>query len=301
MLNQLKYYFSVICVQESWLSENDDRTQIQSEGYQCIPQGKSSSSKGGLIIYFNNKFNYINITTLTKYKTWEGQFIEVKKGEYLTKSIITELTPILNKFESNKNGTIITCDFNIDLLKINDKHIFCEYFDLLICHNLYPKITLPIRLSNKHGTLIYNFFCKLTEPTIDTISGILIKKFSDHQPYFIMLNNIQLKTDRTRFIKKDKQDQESIKHFHHEILNSSFQINLNDNPTSDSNINYNILHSIIQNAKNTHMPEKVVKFNKYKHKRSKWITQGIKFIHFRDNLYNNLKMTDPIASDYTTM
>ncbi len=50
------------------------------------------------------------------------------------------------------------------------------------------------------------------------------------------------------------------------------------------------------------MPEKVVKFNKYKHKRSKWITQGIiKSIHFRDNLYKKLKMTDPISPDYTIM
>ena len=88
MLNQLKYSFSAICVQESWLSENDDTSQIQLEGYQCIPQGKSSSSKGGLIIYLNNKFNHINKMTLSKYKTWEGQFIEVKKGEHLTKPII---------------------------------------------------------------------------------------------------------------------------------------------------------------------------------------------------------------------
>ncbi len=29
MLNQLKYSFSAICVQESWLSENDDTSQIQ--------------------------------------------------------------------------------------------------------------------------------------------------------------------------------------------------------------------------------------------------------------------------------
>ncbi len=50
------------------------------------------------------------------------------------------------------------------------------------------------------------------------------------------------------------------------------------------------------------MPEKVVKFKKYKHKRSKWITQGIiKSIHFRDNLCRNLKMTDPIYPDCTIM
>ncbi len=113
---------------------------------------------------------------------------------------------------------------------------------------------------------------------------------------------IQLRTDTPRFIKINKQDEESITKFQHEILNSSLLINLNDNPTSDANINYNTLHNIFQNAKNTHMPEKVIKFDKYKHKRSKWITQGIiKSIHFRDNLYKNHKMTDPISPDYTIM
>ncbi len=50
------------------------------------------------------------------------------------------------------------------------------------------------------------------------------------------------------------------------------------------------------------MPEKVVKFNKYKHKNSKWISKGIiKSIHFKDNLYKTLNMTDPISRDYTIM
>ncbi len=50
------------------------------------------------------------------------------------------------------------------------------------------------------------------------------------------------------------------------------------------------------------MPEKVVKFNKYKHKKSKWISQGIiNSIHFRNNLYKKLKMIDPISPDYTIM
>ncbi len=44
----------------------------------------------------------------------------------------------------------------------------------------YPKIALPTRLSNKHGTLIDNFFCKLSESTIDTTSGILLKQLSGH-------------------------------------------------------------------------------------------------------------------------
>ncbi len=42
------------------------------------------------------------------------------------------------------------------------------------------------------------------------------------------------------------------------------------------------------------MPTKFVKYNKRKHKRSKWITSRIiKSIQYRDNLYKKLKTTNP--------
>ncbi len=35
---------------------------------------------------------------------------------------------------------IIAGDFNIDLLKINDKNTFSEYFDMLTNNSFYPKL-----------------------------------------------------------------------------------------------------------------------------------------------------------------
>ena len=47
------------------------------------------------------------------------------------------------------------------------------------------------------------------------------------------------------------------------------------------------------------MPTKLVKFNKYKHKKSMWITQGIQTsIQYRDKLYKQLKLTYPNSSNY---
>ncbi len=108
---------------------------------------------------------------------------------------------------------------------------------MLTSHSFYPKITLPTRLSNNHATLIDNLFCKLTETTLDTTSGILIKRFSDHQPYFILLNNIKHNTHKPKYIKLSKQDTESIQGFHQEILNSAKFLNLNNNYDMDQNIN----------------------------------------------------------------
>ncbi len=50
------------------------------------------------------------------------------------------------------------------------------------------------------------------------------------------------------------------------------------------------------------MPTKLIKYNKYKHKKSKSITFGInKSIKCGDNLYKKLKMTDPISADFARL
>ncbi len=194
------------------------------------------------------KFNYEYKYKFNKYKIWEGQVIQVKKGEYLTKPIIigniyrppneltdfhnefiSELSPVLKSLETNKCEVIISGDFNIDLLKINDKQVISDYFDMLTNHSFYQTITLPTRLSNKHGTLVDNFLCKLTETetTFDTTSGILNKMFSDHQPYFTILKNIIHEDHKPKYIKVAKQDMESMQNFHDEIQNALNHANLN--------------------------------------------------------------------------
>ena len=74
-----------------------------------------------------------------------------------------------------------------------------------------------------------------------------------------------------------------------------FKTDLNENP----NYNYNILNDKIRNAINKHLPIKLVKYNKHKHKKAKWITQGIvNSIRFRDKLYTKLHNTPLNTSEY---
>ncbi len=88
-LRTLNFEFCAICTQESCISDNDGLRQIELKCYKLIPQGKSQcSSKGGLVIYFHEKFDYQYKFKLNKYKTWEGQIIQLKKGDNLRKPII---------------------------------------------------------------------------------------------------------------------------------------------------------------------------------------------------------------------
>ena len=58
----------------------------------------------------------------------------------------------------------------------------------------------------------------------------------------------------------------------------------------DPNFHYEKFEKNITITYDKHFPEQCVKFNKYKHKRSNWITSGkLKSIEFRDKLYKLLK------------
>ena len=51
-----------------------------------------------------------------------------------------------------------------------------------------------------------------------------------------------------------------------------------------------------------HLPVKSMKFNKHKHKHSKWITHGIiRSIRFRDKQYATLKKTNVADAEYQTL
>ncbi len=73
-----------------------------------------------------------------------------------------------------------------------------------------------------------------------------------------------------KFIKINKHDKESIQNVHNEILTSNELTSINDDLMVDPNTTYQVLHNVIQVAKNNHMTCKLVKFDKYKHKKTKW-------------------------------
>ena len=66
--------------------------------------------------------------------------------------------------------------------------------------------------------------------------------------------------------------------------------------------NYDIFMKLIQNAKNLHFPKKTMKFNKKRHKKSKWMTYGIlNSINKKDRLYKLLLKTDVNSEKYAAL
>ena len=73
----MHFKLSLMCFQECWLSDNDDKSHLQIDGYDCITQGKTCGNKGGLVMQINNCFNYKIIMTLNQFDHWEGQIVQL--------------------------------------------------------------------------------------------------------------------------------------------------------------------------------------------------------------------------------
>ena len=142
---------------------------------------------------------------------------------------IDEFTILLSCFDKINSEIIITGDLNIDLLKINQRPIFSECYDILTANSFLPKITLPTIFTETNGTLIDNFFCKLINITIESVAGILTKKCSDHQPYFILLNAIIEKPHMPKYIKIRVQSEYAFNNFKKGVQSLNIHDSLDNN------------------------------------------------------------------------
>ena len=158
-------------------------------------------------------------------------------------------------------------------------------------------ITLPTRFSTYIGTLIDNFISKYSDTMFNAVSCILLDKFSDHQPYFTSLELVRTYQTTPKYIRVNDKSEDSLEKFSEEFNLTNFSTVLDKSPSADPTLNYNILGDILCKLKNKHFQSKFVKFNKYKHKKSLWITTGIlRSIKFRNQLYKQFRKA-PVNSE----
>ena len=112
-------------------------SHIQLDGYRCIAQGNTCTSKGGLITYVDTKYNCNVVMELNTYRHWEGQLVNISGGE-LAKHIligniyrpprtllneievfIEELTLIVQGLDKKTPNVLLAGDYNLNLLKVN--------------------------------------------------------------------------------------------------------------------------------------------------------------------------------------
>ena len=156
-----------------------------------------------------------------------------------------------------------------------------------------PCLVVLVRTLVKKFSLIMSISLELAlAPGLTTSPGILIDKFSDHQPYFTSFDLKPLHDSPPKFITISKHSPEALINFENKVescdLIDKIDISLGGNP----NDNYTKLQDILIKLKEKLLPNKTKKFNKQEHKKTPWITQGIiKSINLKNRLYKLLRVT----------
>ena len=159
-----------ICLQETWVKDNKqsskfpDMSFFRLPGYQePIAQSASCGEHGGLAIYLIDGLKASIIHSHTNTKNWEGLFIKVT-GTFLSKPVvigniyrpprdnnqnrnieifISEFKPVIDKISKRKCDVMITGDTNIDLLQINHREKYAEFFLFITNKWIFPTNNVP--------------------------------------------------------------------------------------------------------------------------------------------------------------
>lgn len=310
--------FSVICLQETWLKDNFDISLLQLEGYNLISKASSCSAHGGVCMYIRGNLEYKILNINTNKDIYDSLFVEIVFDcDEIKKHVIIgniyrpprnnaenyegfneDLEKVFLEFNRTKDIALMG-DFNIDLLKINERTYVKEFFETMTSSGFMPKITFPTRVTDTTATLIDNNFTRTPNHFTKSSAGILNLKISDHKPIFVTLDHLVVQNENRKLIKIYTNTTSAKNKFKDEIASQCniqhFVTSTNANP----NTNYDQLDGIIRNALDKHMPSKLVRCNKHRHKKNSWITKGIiRSIRFRDKLYSKLRSTDPTTEKY---
>jgi hypothetical protein len=311
-------YFSAICIQESWLKPNTNLDMFHIPQYNMFTLPPSCTSHGGLVIYIHEDFRVKPLNIYETSDLWEGLFLEVSGGG-LSKSLnlsniyrpprdrnadidrfLSELTPAISNITSSQNDCIVAGDFNLDLLKIETRATYSKYLELMYCFSLIPTVTLPTRLTRRNATLIDHIFCKSSATRLT--GGIILSNISDHLMPFVCMDIRQDYISPPKTVSFQPSDERSINAFLSAVndidFNNIFPADLN----VDANIGFDAFKEKIDMCIKKHLPYKVVKFNRYKHKIRPWITSGIlTSIKNRDKMYRQLKKLNPNSNRYDSL
>jgi hypothetical protein len=318
-LHNNNFEFSAICMQETWLKNDDHINLFQIPNYRQVSLPASFSSHGGLMIYVHERFQFKLLELYQPTPIYEGIFIEIS-GKYVKNRIILgniyrpprdsnsdiesfiELVhPILSTLKLQSVDTVIAGDFNIDLLQSNIRKLYADVLDEMYTHSFVPTINLPTRFSRRRATLIDQMYFRPSNLSsgFSHKAGIIFSDISDHLPTILCIDQNVLNIENNNYVKVQTFNQNSVNGFKQEISGTDFTQILDTSLEADPTENYRILQNILVDAKHKHFPVKFVRFNKYKHKKNNWITFGIiRALKNRDKMYRNLKTLSIDSPDY---
>ena len=308
---------SAICLNECWISQENDTAGLHIEGYNMFFQRGNRVGHGhcGLIIYIHETFLSQEVIIENVNTSWDYLCVQLShtspnSKKYLVADIdlfTTEFSSFLRSVKHSHSSVFICGDFNINLLSINSNSHFAYYFDSVISPGFFPKITLPTRIQDNSNTLIDQIWSNNLEANIKSKSGIIINDISDHKMIFTYIENTTYIEKIDKFIKIERKSQTAMVNFVEELRSMKICEHLNQNVNENLEDNYCRFAHLVNSAKEKHLQPKIVKYNKSRHKKSCWMSYGIlESINTKNRLYkrfiqtdkNNVALFDTLKAEY---
>ena len=92
----------------------------------------------------------------------------------------SEIDNLLAELRDKNSEVHLAGDYNIDLLQLETRETYEDFFDNMLSNGFYPKITLSTRLDRNTCTLIDNVYFKLSSMMLESMAGIIFTRISDH-------------------------------------------------------------------------------------------------------------------------
>ena len=169
-----------------------------------IEQTPTESSASGTLIYISQKLSYKNRLDLQIYhpKHLESTFIEIllpDKYNFIIGTVYkhppmkpysynTSFSQLLQKIKRENKKTIITGDFNLNLLNYAKNIGTFEFLESVFSNNFTPQINLPTRITGTSSTLIDNILINSQENAYTSRNHTT--SISDHLPQFMIIENL---------------------------------------------------------------------------------------------------------------
>ena len=101
------------------------------------------------------------------------------------------MTTFLGKLTLENKPSIITGDFNLNLIKHMQSTGVNRFFEKILSNNFIPLITLPTRVTEKAATLIDNILTNSYKHNSNCVSGNTTTYISYHLPQFLIIENFK--------------------------------------------------------------------------------------------------------------
>ena len=305
---------SVITLQETWADNETEINFFTLPNYTMVYDDSRLSKHGGLVTYIHNTFTFERLSDdiyNQNSTVYESMFLKIhnkssKFIKYIIGNIyrrpsstidelgqfIDEFTTVTQNLQEQHMKSYLCGDYNINLLKI-DSLLHCNrFFENITTLGFFPQITRPTRLSGESNTLIDNIFtnnfCK------PHLSGILVTPISDHLMQFCTIVGKKERSSKNypKYIEVENLSPLAMNNFKQAIVKSNVYQKLKTDPDANPNNNYEILSAVIMESKANHLPKKTQRFNKYKHKKEKWMSSALlKSVVHKNKLYRDWKST----------